>query len=156
MMRLKFQKCLVSNLKSIFSFLFQNPTKCVFSICKYSVSGQLREFLLPHVSKYFFAMRANILFQQSRHASLIQKHQFSTLWNLIFGGHNWILYLEVTVDPEFRLGSRFNEWSQFSPSSQSSNGRQQFQVTVDGPREPRTKSRFFPGMFGPLGLLPQV
>lgn len=28
-------------------------------------------------------------------------------------------------------------------------------VTVDGPREPRTKSRFFPGMFGPLGLLPQ-
>ena len=30
------------------------------------------------------------------------------------------------------------------------------QVTVDGPREPRTKSRFFPGMFGPLGLLPQV
>ena len=31
-----------------------------------------------------------------------------------------------------------------------------FQVTVDGPREPRTKSRFFPGMFGPLGLLPQV
>lgn len=28
-------------------------------------------------------------------------------------------------------------------------------VTVDGPREPRTKSRFFPGMFGPLGLFPQ-
>jgi hypothetical protein len=25
-------------------------------------------------------------------------------------------------------------------------------VTVDGPREPRTKSRVFPGMFGPLGL----
>ena len=25
-------------------------------------------------------------------------------------------------------------------------------VTVDGPREPRTKSRMYPGMFGPLGL----
>ena len=30
-----------------------------------------------------------------------------------------------------------------------------FQVTVDGPREPRTKSRFFPGVFGPIGLLGQ-
>ncbi len=28
-------------------------------------------------------------------------------------------------------------------------------VTVDGPREPRTKNRFFPGMFGPMGLLGQ-
>jgi len=28
-------------------------------------------------------------------------------------------------------------------------------VTVDGPREPRTKSRFFPGMFGPIGLFGQ-
>ena len=28
-------------------------------------------------------------------------------------------------------------------------------VTVDGQREPRTKGRFFPGMFGPLGLLSQ-
>ena len=26
-------------------------------------------------------------------------------------------------------------------------------VTVDGPREPRTKGRFFPGMFGPMGLM---
>ncbi len=30
-----------------------------------------------------------------------------------------------------------------------------FQVTVDGPREPRTKSRMFPGVFGPLGFLQQ-
>jgi len=29
-------------------------------------------------------------------------------------------------------------------------------VTVDGPREPRTKSRIFPGMFGPLGLFQQA
>ena len=29
-------------------------------------------------------------------------------------------------------------------------------VTVDGPREPRTKSRMFPGMFGPLGLFQQA
>ena len=28
-------------------------------------------------------------------------------------------------------------------------------VTVDGPREPRTKGRYFPGMFGPMGLFPQ-
>ncbi len=28
-------------------------------------------------------------------------------------------------------------------------------VTVDGPREPRTKNRFFPGMFGSFGLFPQ-
>ena len=28
-------------------------------------------------------------------------------------------------------------------------------VTVDGPREPRTKNRFFPGMFGTFGLFPQ-
>lgn len=28
-------------------------------------------------------------------------------------------------------------------------------VTVDGPREPRTKSRMFPGMFGPIGLFQQ-
>ncbi len=28
-------------------------------------------------------------------------------------------------------------------------------VTVDGPREPRTKSRMFPGVFGPLGFLQQ-
>lgn len=28
-------------------------------------------------------------------------------------------------------------------------------VTVDGPREPRTKGRYFPGMFGPLGMFPQ-
>ena len=28
-------------------------------------------------------------------------------------------------------------------------------VTVDGQREPRTKGRFFPGMFGPLGLFSQ-
>ena len=28
-------------------------------------------------------------------------------------------------------------------------------VTVDGPREPRTKSRFFPGVFGPIGLFGQ-
>ena len=25
-------------------------------------------------------------------------------------------------------------------------------VTVDGPREPRTKSRLFPGMFGPMSI----
>jgi len=29
-------------------------------------------------------------------------------------------------------------------------------VTVDGPREPRTKSRIFPGMFGPFGLFQQA
>ena len=29
-------------------------------------------------------------------------------------------------------------------------------VTVDGPREPRTKSRMFPGMFGPMGLFQQA
>jgi hypothetical protein len=29
-------------------------------------------------------------------------------------------------------------------------------VTVDGPREPRTKSRFFPGVFGPIGLFGQA
>ena len=29
-------------------------------------------------------------------------------------------------------------------------------VTVDGPREPRTKSRFFPGVFGPIGLFGQT
>jgi len=29
-------------------------------------------------------------------------------------------------------------------------------VTVDGPREPRTKSRMYPGMFGPLGLFQQA
>jgi len=28
-------------------------------------------------------------------------------------------------------------------------------VTVDGPREPRTKGRYFPGMFGPMGLFQQ-
>ncbi len=28
-------------------------------------------------------------------------------------------------------------------------------VTVDGPREPRSKNRFFPGMFGTFGLFPQ-
>merc|ERR1711981_13599 len=28
-------------------------------------------------------------------------------------------------------------------------------VTVDGPREPRTKSRFFPGLFGPIGVFGQ-
>ena len=28
-------------------------------------------------------------------------------------------------------------------------------VTVDGPREPRSKGRYFPGMFGPMGLFPQ-
>lgn len=28
-------------------------------------------------------------------------------------------------------------------------------VTVDGPREPRSKSNFFPGMFGPLSLFQQ-
>ncbi len=28
-------------------------------------------------------------------------------------------------------------------------------MTVDGPREPRTKSRMFPGVFGPLGFLQQ-
>ena len=27
---------------------------------------------------------------------------------------------------------------------------------MDGPREPRTKSRMFPGMFGPLGLFQQA
>ena len=37
----------------------------------------------------------------------------------------------------------------------SSKSNFQFQVTVDGPREPRTKSRFFPGVFGPIGLLGQ-
>ena len=26
---------------------------------------------------------------------------------------------------------------------------------MDGPREPRTKNRFFPGMFGSFGLFPQ-
>lgn len=29
-------------------------------------------------------------------------------------------------------------------------------MTVDGPREPRTKSRMFPGMFGPMGLFQQA
>lgn len=28
-------------------------------------------------------------------------------------------------------------------------------VTVDGPREPRTKSRMYPGVFGPMGLFGQ-
>ena len=28
-------------------------------------------------------------------------------------------------------------------------------VTVDGPREPRSKSNMFPGVFGPLGIFQQ-
>ncbi|TRY69990.1 hypothetical protein TCAL_06646 [Tigriopus californicus] len=75
-----------------------------------------------------------------RNHTAIMKNQVAKFSDLRFvgrSGRGKSFTVTITVNAHPNLVATYNK---------------AIKVTVDGPREPRTKSRIFPGLFGPVGL----